>query len=237
MLSVNSRFCTPVRDPRRKAMVGAVLVPREDPAPDLRRLQRAANFVDGAARSGSGWEAAKHSTMAKKKSKTANLQKLGFKALEYLRPVVYYGFIPAVILVGMRTEPRPRCVPQRGARHRGRGRRARARADRARACVRRRPAQHSRPPDHHVRAAPHRFARSLEAPGAGPTPAPVRAAPGIDVAHRGVRIRRPSFLEGRRARRAALSEGRRARRGTRSSSPTDALAAFSLHTPVITTRL
>ena len=71
--------------------------------------------------------------MAKKKSKTANLQKLGFKALEYLRPVVYYGFIPAVILVGMRTEPRPRCVPQRGARHRGRGRRARARADRARA--------------------------------------------------------------------------------------------------------
>ena len=71
--------------------------------------------------------------MAKKKSKTANLQKLGFKALEYLRPVVYYGFIPAVILVGMRTEPRPRCVPQRGARHRARGRRAGARADRARA--------------------------------------------------------------------------------------------------------
>ena len=70
--------------------------------------------------------------MAKKKSKTANLQKLGFKALEYLRPVVYYGFIPAVILVGMRTEPRPRCVPQRGARHRARGRRAGARADRAR---------------------------------------------------------------------------------------------------------
>ena len=54
----------------------------------------------------------------------ARLQKLGFKALEYLRPVVYYGFIPAVILVGMRTEPRPRCVPQRGARHRARGRRA-----------------------------------------------------------------------------------------------------------------
>ena len=47
--------------------------------------------------------------------------------------MVYYGFIPAVILVGMRTEPRPRCVPQRGARHRARGRRARARADRARA--------------------------------------------------------------------------------------------------------
>ena len=57
------------------------------------------------------WEAAKHSTMAKKKSKTANLQKLGFKALEYLRPVVYYGFIPAVILTRViarlwRTRPR-----------------------------------------------------------------------------------------------------------------------------------
>ena len=43
-----------------------------------------------------------------KKSKGANLQKLGFKALEWIRPVVYYGFIPTVILIGMRTEPRPR---------------------------------------------------------------------------------------------------------------------------------
>ena len=33
----------------------------------------------------------------------------------------------SIFLVGMRTEPRPRCVPQRGARHRARGR-ARAHA-------------------------------------------------------------------------------------------------------------
>ena len=79
------------------------------------------------------WEAAKHSTMAKKKSKTANLQKLGFKALEYLRPVVYYGFIPAVILVGMRTEPRPRCVARaRRAAPRAGAPGARARRPRAR---------------------------------------------------------------------------------------------------------
>ena len=28
----------------------------------------------------------------------------------YVRPAVYYGLIPGVILIGMQTEPRPRCV-------------------------------------------------------------------------------------------------------------------------------
>ena len=34
-------------------------------------------------------------------------KKLGAKAVEVLRPVLYYGFLPTVILIGMRTEPRP----------------------------------------------------------------------------------------------------------------------------------
>ena len=33
--------------------------------------------------------------------------KLAKQALDYARPIVYYGFIPAVVLAGMRTEPRP----------------------------------------------------------------------------------------------------------------------------------
>ena len=52
--------------------------------------------------------------MAKKKG--TNFVKLGYKALEFLRPVVYYGFIPTVIIIGMRTEPRPRYADLRAAR-------------------------------------------------------------------------------------------------------------------------
>ena len=47
-------------------------------------------------------------TMASKRAKNAaKLKKLGAKAVEALRPVLYYGFLPTVILIGMRTEPRP----------------------------------------------------------------------------------------------------------------------------------
>ena len=47
-------------------------------------------------------------TMASKRAKNAaKLKKLGAKAVEVLRPVLYYGFLPTVILIGMRTEPRP----------------------------------------------------------------------------------------------------------------------------------
>ena len=46
--------------------------------------------------------------MASKRDKNAaKLKKLGAKAVEVLRPVLYYGFLPTVILIGMRTEPRP----------------------------------------------------------------------------------------------------------------------------------
>lgn len=46
--------------------------------------------------------------MATRRSKNAaKLKKLSAKAIEVLRPVLYYGFLPAVILIGMRTEPRP----------------------------------------------------------------------------------------------------------------------------------
>ena len=52
--------------------------------------------------------AAAHTTMASKRAKNAaKLKKLGAKAVEVLRPVLYYGFLPTVILIGMRTEPRP----------------------------------------------------------------------------------------------------------------------------------
>ena len=46
--------------------------------------------------------------MASKRAKNAaKLKKLGAKAVEVLRPVLYYGFLlPTVILIGMRTEPR-----------------------------------------------------------------------------------------------------------------------------------
>ena len=52
--------------------------------------------------------AAAHTTMASKRAKNAaKLKKLGAKAVEVLRPVLYYGFLPTVILIAMCTEPRP----------------------------------------------------------------------------------------------------------------------------------
>ena len=39
--------------------------------------------------------------------RTPPSSRLGAKAVEVLRPVLYYGFLPTVILIGMRTEPRP----------------------------------------------------------------------------------------------------------------------------------
>lgn len=50
--------------------------------------------------------------------KGTNYAKLGFKVLEWVRPVVYYGFIPVVIIIGMRTEPRPRCAARPPVAHR-----------------------------------------------------------------------------------------------------------------------
>ncbi|KAJ1457063.1 hypothetical protein M885DRAFT_563326 [Pelagophyceae sp. CCMP2097] len=38
------------------------------------------------------------------------LKKYAVQAAQLARPVVYYGFVPVVILVGMLTEPRPAFV-------------------------------------------------------------------------------------------------------------------------------
>ena len=44
---------------------------------------------------------------SKREMKKRKVIKLAKQALECARPIVYYGFIPAVILCGMRTDPRP----------------------------------------------------------------------------------------------------------------------------------
>jgi hypothetical protein len=81
--------------------------------------------------------------MAKKKG--TNYTKLGFKVLEWVRPVVYYGFIPVVILVGMRTEPRPRCASPRASFLAPREERKK---NTLQNCAR--PAQHPGSPHHHL---------------------------------------------------------------------------------------
>ncbi|CAM9308712.1 unnamed protein product [Heterosigma akashiwo] len=48
--------------------------------------------------------------MAKKKGTTKKLAKQVKRIVNFVYPIIKYGTVPAVILIGMRTEPRPRLI-------------------------------------------------------------------------------------------------------------------------------